>query len=170
LNANTPTFKVRVSKDYTVFAAAHFVSYDDDQVEPLHGHNYRTALSVEGDLDQANAYVYNFVPLKRALRAICDSLDHRLLLPTDNPLVKIEHTAGAYHVRSAGKVYVFPEQDVVQLPISNTTAEMLARWIGAEMEARLRATAGLRPGLIALEVEVEESFGQRAYCRWPLGA
>ena len=164
-----PTFKVRVSKDYTVFAAAHFVSYDDDQVEPLHGHNYRAALSVEGDLDSANAYVYNFVPLKRALRAICDSLDHRLLLPTGNPLVAIEHTGGAFHVHSAGKAYVFPEQDVVQLPISNTTAEMLAQWIGSEVEARLRATAGLRPGLTALEVEVEESFGQRAYCRWPLG-
>ena len=64
---------------------------------------------------------------------------------------------------------MFPEQDVVQLPIANTTAEMLAQWIGSEVEARLRATAGLRPGLTALEVEVEESFSQRAYCRWPLG-
>ncbi len=163
-----PTFKVRVSKDYTVFAAAHFVSYDDDQVEPLHGHNYRAALSVEGDLDPANAYVYNFVPLKRALRALCDSLDHRLLLPTDNPLVTIDHTGGAFHVTSAGKNYVFPEQDVVQLPISNTTAEMLAQWIGSEVVARLRGTAGLRYGLTALEVEVEESFGQRAFCRWSL--
>jgi 6-pyruvoyltetrahydropterin/6-carboxytetrahydropterin synthase len=164
-----PTFKVRVSKDYTVFAAAHFVSYDDDQVEPLHGHNYRAALSVEGDLDERNAYVYNFVPLKRALRAICDSLDHRLLLPTGNPLVAIEHTSGAYHVRSAGKTYVFPEEDVVQLPITNTTAEMLAQWIGGELNARLAGTDGFRPGLTALEVEVEESFGQRAFCRWPLG-
>jgi 6-pyruvoyltetrahydropterin/6-carboxytetrahydropterin synthase len=169
LTNTLPTFKVRVSKDYTVFSAAHFVSYDDDQVEPLHGHNYRAALSVEGDLDPRNAYVYNFVPLKRALRAICDSLDHRLLLPTHNPLVVIEHTAGAYHVQSAGKTYVFPEQDVVQLPISNTTAEMLAQWIGAEIETRLRGATGLRPGLAAIEVEVEESFGQRAFCRWSLG-
>ena len=162
-------FRVRISKDYTVFSAAHFVSYDGDQIEPLHGHNYRTALSVEGDLDQ-NAYVYNFVPLKRALRAICDSLDHRLILPSGNPLVEIEHTDGAYRVRAGAKHYSFPEEDVVQLPIPNTTAEMLAQWIAAGIEARLRDQGGLRAGLTALEVEVEESFGQRAYCRWTLRA
>ncbi|MEP7355984.1 MAG: 6-carboxytetrahydropterin synthase, partial [Anaerolineales bacterium] len=119
-------------------------------------------------LDSVNAYVFNFVPLKRALRAICDSLDHRLLLPSANPLVVIQHTGGAYRVRSAGKDYVFPEQDVVQLPIINTTAELLAHWIGGEIETRLRGTKDWRPGLTALEVEVEESFGQRAYCRLPL--
>ena len=164
-----PTFKVRISKDYTGFSAAHFVTYDGDQIEPLHGHNYRAALSIEGDLDQ-NAYVFNFVPLKRALRAICDSLDHRLILPTGNPLLEIQHLGGAFQVRADRKHYVFPEEDVVQLPIPNTTAEMLAQWIAGGIETRLREQGGLREGLKLLEVEVEESFGQRAYCRWTLPA
>ena len=34
-------YRVHISKDNLMFAAGHFVSYDGDKVEPLHGHNYR---------------------------------------------------------------------------------------------------------------------------------
>ncbi len=44
-------FKVHVSKDYLVFCAAHFVTYDGVS-EPLHGHNYRASVTVEGTLAQ----------------------------------------------------------------------------------------------------------------------
>jgi 6-pyruvoyltetrahydropterin/6-carboxytetrahydropterin synthase len=158
------TYRVRVSKDYTVFCAGHFVTYDGDQCEPLHGHNYRAAVSVEGSLDE-NAYVFNFVPLKRILRGICDSLDHRMLLPTNNPLMNIAADDAAYTVRVGRKTYVFPAEDVVQLPIPNTTSECLATWIGDQLIAELYARGEPLAGLRAVEVEVEESFGQRAFCR-----
>jgi 6-pyruvoyltetrahydropterin/6-carboxytetrahydropterin synthase len=158
------TFKVEVSKDYTVFSSAHFVSYDGDQIEPLHGHNYRTAVAVEGDLD-GNSYVINFTLLKRALRAICDGLDHRLLLPTGNPLIQVTLEGGNCRVRAGAKHYSLPAEDVVQLPIANTTSELLAEWISMELEAQLRAAGAWRPGLQALSVECAESFGQGAICR-----
>lgn len=78
-------FKVRVTKDHLVFSAGHFISYEGDQCERLHGHNYRTAVEVEGPLD-SNHYVFDFIALKNRTRAITDELDHRMLLPTDNPL------------------------------------------------------------------------------------
>ncbi len=158
----SPKFAVRVSKDYTVFAAAHFVTYDGDQVEPLHGHNYRATVSLEGPLDD-NHYVFNFVPLKRLMREVCDQLDHRMLLPTGNPLLEITADTEAYTVRHRHRRYVFPREDVVQLPIPNTTAEQLAEWISHELEGRLRAR-GAR-GLRAIVVEVAETFGQSASCR-----
>jgi 6-pyruvoyltetrahydropterin/6-carboxytetrahydropterin synthase len=49
------------------------------------------------------------------------------------------------------------------LPISNTTAEMLAEYLAVRVREDLRAE-GLAL-LTALEVEVEESKGQSAYCR-----
>lgn len=156
--------KIRVSKDYTAFAAAHFATYDGDQCEPLHGHNYHVAVSVEGPLDE-NAFVFNFVPLKKMMRAVCDSLDHRLLLPTQNPHLSITHDATSYQVRYRHKYYVFPREDVLQLPIPNTTAECLAEWIGQQLWARLQQAGGGH--LTALEVEVEETTGQRAFCRLP---
>ncbi len=159
-----PTYRVRVTKDYLGFSSGHFITYDGDQCEPLHGHNYYAAVMVEGDLD-SNAYVFNFVILKKALRAICDRLDHRMLLPTRNPQITVAPSAVAYTVRAAHKTYVFPREDVVQLPIPNTTSECLSRWIAEQLIADLAAAGHNLGGLRAVEVEVEETIGQRAFCR-----
>ena len=155
-------FKVRVTKDYTVFCAGHFITYDGDRCEPLHGHNYRAAATVEGDLDE-NAYVFDFTTLKKILRAICDRLDHRMLLPRDNPRLSVSEEGSSLFVRYCEKTYMFPREDVVVLPIPNTTAEMLAQWIGGEIEAVLRERGA--KNLTTLEVEVEEVFGQSAFAR-----
>jgi 6-pyruvoyltetrahydropterin/6-carboxytetrahydropterin synthase len=159
------TYRVRVAKDYTVFAAAHFVTYNRVETEPLHGHNYRAAVSIEGDLDE-NHYVFNFVPLKRKLRAITDSLDHHMLLATGNPVIEVKEDGDSYHVSQAGKQYVFPKADVVLLPIPNTTAELLATWISKQLVAWLHENG--TGALTALEVEVEEVFGQTATFRHEL--
>jgi len=164
-----PTFRVRVAKDYLGFSSGHFITYDGDQCEPLHGHNYYAAVAVEGDLD-SNAYVFNFVTLKKALRAICDRLDHRMLLPTGNPQITVAPGDDAYTVRANHKTYVFPREDVVQLPVPNTTSECLARWLGEQLIASLQAQGHDLAGLRAVEVEVEETIGQRAFCRIDLPA
>lgn len=155
-------YRVRVTKDYTVFCSGHFITYENDKCEALHGHNYRAAASLEGELND-DAYVFDFVALKKLLRAVCDRLDHRLMLPLHNPLLTLEQDETSITIHFRDKRYVVPREDVVLLPISNTTAEKLAEWIGGELEQALRAR-GAR-GLRALEVEVEESFGQSAFCR-----
>lgn len=47
-----PSFKIRVTKNYTVFCAGPFITYEGDKCEPLHGHNYHAA-SIEGELETA---------------------------------------------------------------------------------------------------------------------
>ena len=155
-------YRVRVEKDYTVFCAGHFITYDGHECEPLHGHNYRAAAALEGPLDE-NFYVYDFTRLKRALRAIADRLDHRMLLPTQSALIRIVAQGDEVTATYRDKRYVFPSSDVVLLPVPNTTAEMIARWIAGQLRESLRQTHPAR--LDAIEVEVEESFGQRAFYR-----
>jgi len=41
-------YTIRVTKDYLVFCAGHFITYEGDQCERLHGHNYRAAVEVVG--------------------------------------------------------------------------------------------------------------------------
>ena len=93
-------YRIAVSRDNLMFAAGHFASYDGDRVEPLHGHNYRLGVTLEGPTEQ-NAYVFNFVTLKRMMKRLTDELDHRMLLPLHNPLVAIErseeHTSEPSH-------------------------------------------------------------------------
>ena len=77
-------YKVRVTKDYLVFSSGHFITYSGNQCERIHGHNYRTAVEVEDELDE-NHYVFDFIALKDLTRSIIDELDHRMLLPTQSP-------------------------------------------------------------------------------------
>lgn len=155
-------FRVRVTKDYTVFCAGHFITYEGDKCESLHGHNYRAAASVEGALGEDH-YVYDFTRLKKQLRAICDRLDHKMLLPLHNPRLTVAAGDAEVTVHYGAKRYIFPRSDAVLLPIPNTTAEMLAEWILGELAEGLLPAAA--PGVRAVEVEVEESFGQAAVCR-----
>ena len=155
-------FRVRVEKDYTVFCAGHFITYEGHLCEPLHGHNYRVAAGFEGPLDE-NFYVLDFTRIKRLLRTVVDRLDHRMLLPTASDRVRVEQSGNEIVARYQDRRYVFPASDVVLLPVPNTTAEMLARWIAGEIEALLTPAELAQANVI--EVEVEESFGQRAVYR-----
>src|ERR1700724_2888866 len=91
-------YKVRVTKDYLVFCAGHFISYEGDKCERLHGHNYRAAVEIEGSLD-VNFYVFDFITLKNRTKAITDELDHRMMLPTRNRVILLEETPGSVRVR-----------------------------------------------------------------------
>ncbi len=156
-------FKIRVTKDHLVFCSGHFISYEGNKCERLHGHNYRTAVEVEGDLDE-NHYVFDFIALKHRTKAITDELDHRMLLPTGNSLIVVEEGPKSIRVRYQDRQWSFPRDDCVLLPIENTTAELLARYIGGRLLEDLRRQHRFEPRV--LRVEVEENIGQSATYEW----
>ena len=160
------SYQVRVSKDYLVFCSGHFISYEGDKCERLHGHNYRTTVEIEGDLD-ANCYVFDFVALKNRTKAITDELDHRMMLATRNPFIALEELPGSVRVRYRDREWVFPREDCVLLPIENTTAELLAHFIGTRLLKDLLREHNFKPAV--LRVEVEENIGQSATCEWRTG-
>jgi 6-pyruvoyltetrahydropterin/6-carboxytetrahydropterin synthase len=157
----TERYKVRVTKDHLVFCSGHFISYEGDKCERLHGHNYRTAVEIEGELDE-NRYVFDFIAIKQRTRNITDELDHRMMLATRNPLIRVEETANSVRVRYREREWVFPREDCVLLPIENTTAELLARYIAGRLLDDLKKHHDYRPEV--LRVEVEENIGQSATC------
>ncbi len=159
----TDRFKVRVTKDHLVFCSGHFISYEGDKCERLHGHNYRTAVEIEGDLDD-NHYVFDFIALKQRTRAITEELDHRMMLATRNPYIQVEEGPRSIRVRYREREWLFPREDCVLLPIENTTAELLARYIAQRLVEDLQRQHNYRPAV--LRVEVEENIGQSATCEW----
>ena len=162
-------FRVAVTKDYLVFASAHFITFAGHRCESLHGHNYRVGVVLEGALDEESWYVLDFGVLKKAMRALCDEIDHKVLLPLENPRLQIgeqgDSVTVAYDHRPR---YVFPKSDCALLPVPNTTVEMLAQLLAERLYARLH-DEGAR-GLTAIEMEVEENFGQSATCRLDVSA
>jgi 6-pyruvoyltetrahydropterin/6-carboxytetrahydropterin synthase len=158
------SFKVAVTKDYLVFASAHFITFAGHRCEPLHGHNYRVSVSLEGALDEESWYVVDFSELKRIMRQLCDEIDHKMLLPLRNPKLEVRERGGSVTVAYEGKQkYVFPVEECALLDIPNTTVEMLAQFLAARLRAAL-SELGVR-SLTAIELEVEENFGQSATYR-----
>src|SRR5215471_189844 len=104
------TYTVRVTKDYLVFCAGHFISYEGDKCERLHGHNYRVAVEVQHALDE-NHYVFDFIALKNMTKAITDELDHRMLLPMHNPHIRIAPEAESVRVTYREREWRFPAGD-----------------------------------------------------------
>ena len=154
-------FKLAVTKEDLVFAAAHFITFAGHRCETLHGHNYRVSNVVEGGLEPDSWFVLDFSALKKLMRRLTQELDHHVLLPRDNPKLAITEENGSVKVAFAGEPrYVFPTRDVLILPIPNTTVEMLAQYLAGKVRAELSAVT-----VTAIEVEVEENFGQAASYR-----
>lgn len=159
-------FRVSVTKDDLVFASAHFVTFAGHRCEGLHGHNYRASVTIDGELDE-HALVFDFVELKRIMRRLCGQIDHLVLLPLESARIQVAEKGETVTVTVDGKPrYVFPRRDCALLPVPNTTAEMLAALLANRLRAELDTMGA--SGLTAIEMEVEENFGQSAVYRLPL--
>ncbi|HTI13542.1 MAG TPA: 6-pyruvoyl tetrahydropterin synthase family protein [Dictyobacter sp.] len=151
--------KVKVEGGYLNFSSAHFITYGG-KCERLHGHNYGVLVEVEGELGE-DSLVFDFTILKRHTKEICRHLDHRFLLPMRNPQLALTASDDTWEIQFQDKRYVFPRTDVVELPIENSTAEMLAEYICNELYRILLEYDISR--LYSITVGVEEAATQMAY-------
>ena len=150
---------VSVSKDYLTFSAAHFLTIAGHKCESLHGHNYIVTVVVGGPIDPATGFVVDFAILKRILRPIIDTLDHRVLVPTRNTKVAIRTESGSTVIDYRGeRRFVFPTAHVSLVPVTDTTAELLAEYLAAAVVEGLAAEDCKTAGTVL--VDVEESPGQ----------
>ena len=162
-------FTVRLRKAVHVFCAGHFITLTDELCEPVHGHNWLVGVDVEGPPDP-HGMVVDFIKLRDLLSAIAARLDHRMLLPTRNRRLDVSTGPGPdvngrpgpaeVTVRFQNRRWIFPADECVLLPIENTTAEWLARWIGHELLTAFESASSPITG--CLRIEVDECLGQSA--------
>src|SRR4051812_49806343 len=94
-------------------------------------------------------------------------LDHHFLLPPGTPLIRVgarEREVEAVFTPH-GRRWLFPRGDCVLLPVSNTTAELLAQYLGQRLLTAIEKRTGVRPTRI--EVAVDENHGQWGVWRNP---
>ena len=153
-------FSIRVYKQYFNFASSHFMLFKDGTREPLHVHNYR--VQVKGNAPHLDDdMVFDFLNIKPIVRKICDSLDHRLLIPKNHPQIVIEDRENNYNIVTPDKsVFSIPKSDVLLMPIENTSAERIAAYLAEEI--RNEVLAQYKFEFDELEIEVEETPGQAA--------
>jgi 6-pyruvoyltetrahydropterin/6-carboxytetrahydropterin synthase len=149
------SFQVRIAKAEHVFSAAHFITFDRG-CERLHGHNYRVSVEVNGQLD-ANQLVIDFLLVREKLCEIVTELDHYVLLPTGHPQIRVEDNGREVTATFEDRRWIFPTGDCRLVPLANTTAELLARYIGQRLLSALGPAAAK---VTRLKVELDECDGQ----------
>lgn len=134
--------------------------FDDGSREPLHGHNYR--VQFKGEVNELNNdMVFDFLDIKPIIRKVCDGLDHKLLIPKDNPKLKIYPKNKNIEIHTPdGDLFSIPQKDVLLLPILNTSVERMAHYLTGLIREETLSQYGFC--FERMELELEETPGQCA--------
>ena len=157
-------FNVSLEKEQLIFSAAHFITFAGNICESIHGHNYRVRCEVTGELDE-NGYVVDFIALRDALNTIVRQLDHKVLLPRDSSLIHVSSNDQEVIVQFEQRRWIFPEDNCMILPVTNTTAELLAKFIAQELMKL--DDPRLQNAIDEILVAVDENEGQWGTYRVP---
>ena len=157
------SFSIEVAKDYFNFASAHFLIFSNGQRESLHGHNYQVSVVMEGELDPAGV-VLDFISFKPLVKRICDGLDHRTLIQSASPVIALRERPHEIELRYKQQKIILPRQDVLLLPLINTSTELLAEYVAGQIRRGVRRKFP-KSQIRYLEVGVEEARGQRGFFR-----
>src|SRR6476620_3325266 len=113
--------------------------FKDGTREPLHGHNYR--VQVKGNAPELDDdMVFDFLNIKPIVRKICDSLDHKLLIPKLNAHLTIEDREQNFNIITKdNSFFSIPKTDVLLLEIENTSAERIAGYLAYEISKEVKA-------------------------------
>jgi 6-pyruvoyltetrahydropterin/6-carboxytetrahydropterin synthase len=158
-------YRLHIRKEALKFSAAHMTVFPDGTKEALHGHNYRTELTVEF-ATQSLEQMIAFSEFKIAMKRICAAWDEKIILAAKCPHFKILKDDGAeLDFNLCGKHYVLPKDEVILLPVDNVVTEALAREFADQLVATLDPRV-LKAPVTQLELKVEEITGQGASYVW----
>jgi len=143
-------------KAHIKFSAAHVIA-GHPKCGRLHGHTYAIHVVLHGDAG-ADEMVFDFGIVKKALRSISDSLDHRLIAPAS---AVSPAGSGQVEVKVGKKSYRIPATDVAAIDVPASSAERLSEFFAK----RLLAQVDLPPHIHEVEVGVDEGPGQGAWVR-----
>ena len=155
------------------FSSAHVIP-GHETCGYIHGHSYFVDVEIEGERNGDFEFVVDFKDVKAYTKAICDELDHRLLIPVYNNLIDFKDfdkktdsifdlkKLETVHFKIDGKGYSIPTCDCVFLPLPYTSAEELAMFFAKSLAKKL---AENYHNLVYISVCVNEGIGQGAEYR-----
>ena len=154
------TTTLHLAKQNFKFSAAHFLIFDEQHAERLHGHNYQVKVDIKAPSEEelhAEGYFIDFNVFKKYIKARLDVWDEIVLLPKNHPDMKFKTTDKSLEVTFRDRFYVFPKNEVILLPVTNTSVENLSKILALEFYEEFK-----KYGVQKVRVSVEETRGQGA--------
>lgn len=153
---------LHLAKQNFKFSAAHFLIFDAQSAEMLHGHNYSVKVDITGPSVsefQNQGYFIDFSVLKKIIKELCDAWDEHVLLPELHPDMKkgISESRRNFEVHFRDRFYSFPVNEVIWLPITNTSVENLSLLFARYLFDRIQDM-----NVQKVQVYIEETAGQSA--------
>ena len=144
------------------FSSAHVIP-GHESCGFIHGHSYFVDVEIEGERAGEFDFVVDFKDVKKYTKAICDELDHRLLIPVYNKLIDFkDFYKKSDSIFDLRKGYSIPAEDCIFLPLPYTSAEELSKFFAETLARKLSETYD---NLEYVSVCVNEGIGQGAMCR-----
>lgn len=152
---------LHLSKQNFKFSSGHFLIFDQNRAEMLHGHNYQVEVDIL-EFAQASAqqgYLIDFYDLKKIIKTMCDQWDEHVLLPADHPDMLKKSSANGKNddITFRDRFYSLPKNELVWLPVENTSVESLSKLFAENLLKELKPI-----GVQKLRVSIEETRGQSA--------
>ncbi len=157
------TFTIVLAKQDFKFSCAHFLVFDADQAELLHGHNYQVSVELRGQSLDGEGLLIDMARAKARIRRACGRLDNRTLVPERNRHLIVKRGQDHVEIQFRERTYRFPLADVALLDQINTSVEVLARMLWRELVDGMD-----EPGVEELAVSVSQTSGQSCWYRAPV--
>ena len=150
---------LHLAKQNFKFSSAHFLIFDENSAEMLHGHNYQVKVDLTCQEDVSKGYSIDFHLLKKVIKDHCDLWDEHILLPEKHPDMKhqISGNGKNYEIHFRDRFYSFPILETIWLPVINTSVENLSLLFAKALYKKLK-----EQGVSRVRVFVEETAGQSA--------
>jgi len=136
------------------FSSAHIIP-EYEKCGRLHGHTYALHLKITGKPDE-KGIIIDFSYVKEILKKIVSKIDHKILIPEKSDAVKIEKEKNNIKISLLDKIYIFPKNDCIFLPINSTSAENLSKYILEKFLSDINIPKNIK----SIEIGVDEGYGQ----------
>ena len=137
------------------FSAAHFIPYHS-KCRRLHGHDYAIDIKITGET--VNGMVMDFVVIKKELRKILESMDHKLILPLQGKDITYTKESNSYRIKYENHEMAIPDEFVFICEVEHTSSEEIARYLAG----LIRKNVEIPPNVRKIEISVYEGPGQKA--------
>lgn len=157
------TTSLHLAKQNFKFSSAHFLIFDKKSAEMLHGHNYQVKVdmvfSEKAQAYSERGYHVDFAKLKNIIKKQCDLWDEKVLLPENNEDMKYRLSVDKknYEINFRDRFYSLPKNEVIWLPVTNTSVENLSLIFAQQLFQQLQQFS-----IVKVRVGIEETRGQVA--------